>query len=245
MAEISPDYARDAKRSALRLFRKNPELMALVIKDKDGCQLSIAGLGARGSRSLCKDPLKVGGTGPSLVVVPASGKIKAFAIGKYEVSINEYNVYCNNSPSCKVINSSNGRLPVTNISVKAMSNYLKWLSQNTGKKYRLPTKNEWTYAASAKGSRLDSNRNCKISSRGISKGKELVKSTTGKPNNWGLVNSAGNAQELVYIAGRKLEAVGGSFKTSMDICTSNTATAHTGNGDDHTGFRIVRNLVGN
>lgn len=244
MAEVSPDYARDAKRSALRLFKKNPAISALVIKDKDGCQLSIAGLGARGARSLCKDPLADGGTGPSLVVIPKSGKIKAFAVGKYEVSINEYNFYCHKSQQCKPINSDNKRLPVTNISVKEMTNYTKWLSQNTGKKYRIPTKTEWTYAANAKNSRLDSNRNCKISSRGISKGKELVKTTTGKTNNWGLVNSSGNAQEIVYIAGRKLEAVGGSFKTSMDVCTSKAAVSHSGQPDEHTGFRIVRDLIG-
>ena len=100
------------------------------------------------------------------------------------------------------------------------------------------------HAAQSKGNRLDSNRNCQISSRGIQKGDELIKTTTGKQNTWGVVNYAGNAQELVYLSGRKVAAVGGSYKTSMDICTSSHMINHSGKADEITGFRLVRDLVG-
>lgn len=243
MGQVSPDYAKDAKRYAMLLFKDSSAIAGVVIKEKDGCQLSIAGLGARGSRAVCKDALKVGGTGPTMVVIPASDKVKAFAIGKYEVSISQYNVYCNKSKACKVIKGSSSRLPVTNVSLKEMTNYIKWLSKTTGKKYRLPHKREWLHAAQSKGNRLDSNRNCQISSRGIEKGNELIKTTTGKQNTWGVVNYAGNAQELVYVSGRKVAAVGGSFKTSMDVCTPKTINSHTGDSDAHTGFRLVRDLI--
>jgi len=245
MGQVSPDYAKDAKRYAMLLFKNSNVLAGVVIKEKDGCQLSIAGLGARGSRAVCKDTLKVGGTGPTMVVIPASDKINAFAIGKYEVSISQYNVYCNKSKACQPIKGSSSRLPVTNISLKDMTNYTKWLSTVTGKKYRLPHQREWLHAAQSKGNRLDSNRNCEIRSRGIQKGDELIKTTTGKQNTWGVVNYAGNAQELVYVSGRKVAAVGGSFKTSMDVCTTKTINSHTGDADEHTGFRLVRDLVGN
>jgi serine/threonine protein kinase len=245
MGQVNPDYAKDAKRYALLLFKDNKDIASLVIKEKDGCQLSIAGLGARGSRAVCKDTLKVGGTGPTMVVIPGSDKIKPFAIGKYEVSISQYNIYCNKSKDCKPISGRNTRLPVTDISLAQMTNYINWLSKTTGKTYRLPHKREWFYAAKSKGNRLDSNRNCQISSRGIQKGDELIKTTTGKQNTWGVVNYAGNAQELVYLSGTKVVAVGGSYETSMDICTSAAVTSHTGNADKITGFRLARDLVGN
>ena len=244
MGHVSPDYAKDAKRYALLLFTNNQAIASVVIKEKDGCQLSIAGLGARGSRAVCKDTLKVGGTGPTMVVIPGSDKIKAFAIGKYEVSISQYNIYCNKSKACKPITGLSRRLPVTNIRLENMINYTQWLSQTTGKKYRLPHKREWLHAAQSKGNRLDSNRNCQISSRGIKKGDELIKTTTGKQNTWGVVNYAGNAQELVYLSGKKVAAVGGSYQTAMDVCTSSAVVGHTGKADKITGFRLVRDLVG-
>ncbi|MCP5077774.1 MAG: protein kinase [Psychromonas sp.] len=244
IGKTNPDSARDAKRYAQLLFVNNANINAIAIKDIDGCQLSIAGLGARGSRAICKDSLKEGGSGPTMVVVPANSKIKAFAIGKYEVTVGDYNLYCKKSKACKSENNVNKRLPKTGGSHAQIKAYIKWLNKASGKKYRLPTQTEWVYASNAKNSKLDSNRNCKISSRGIKKGNELIKTTTGKQNSWGLVNYAGNAQELVYASGRKLVAVGGSFKTSMDVCTSEKTNAHNGEADPYTGFRLARNIVG-
>lgn len=243
MADINVDYAKDAKRYALMLFKNNATISALQIKEKDRCQVSIAGLGAKGSRAVCKDTMKNGSEGPTMVVIPAGNKIKPFAISKYEVSVGQFNAYCASSKSCKAI-AGQSNLPATNISLTQVKGYIKWLNKQTGKKYRLPTQREWVYAAQAKNSRLDSNRNCQINSRGIYKGKELVKVTTGKQNNWGVVNYAGNAQEWVYGAGQSLVAVGGSFHTPMEECTSKTLVAHDGHADDHTGFRLIRSIVG-
>ena len=244
MGKINPDYAKDAKRYALLLFNNNAILSSLVIKDNDHCQSSIAGLGAKGSRAVCKDALKVGGDGPTMVVIPSGSKIKSFAIGKYEVSISEYNHYCVKSKACKSIQNIDSKLPITNVSMTNISSYIKWLNKQTDKKYRLPTQREWVYAANAKNASLDSNRNCQLSSRGIIKGEELIKTTIGKQNDWGVVNYAGNAQELVYGIGKKLFAAGGSYETSMDECTNTTATSHNGKADAQTGFRLVRSIEG-
>ena len=244
MGEINPDYAKEAKRYALLLFKNNAALTALEIKDKDRCQMSIAGLGAKGSRAVCRDTLKVGGQGPTMIVVPSGSKVSPFAIGKYEITVGQYNLYCAKSKACSTVTSASTTLPITNISIASMNGYSKWLSQQTGQKYRLPTQRQWVHAANAKNSRLDSNRNCQISSRGISKGKELVKVTTGKQNSWGMVNYAGNAQELVYGSGKVLTAVGGSYQTAMNVCTTATESRHSGTADGHTGFRLVRVITG-
>ena len=244
IGQTHPDSARDAKRYAQLLFTNNATIAGIVIKDIDGCQLSIAGLGAKGTRATCKDSLKTGGSAPSMVVVPAGNKLKAFAIGKYEVTVGDYNLYCKSSNACAVDSSLHKRIPKTGVSITEINNYIKWLNISTNKKYRLPTQTEWVYAAIAKTNKLDANRNCNISSRGIEKGKELIKTTSGKQNSWGLVNYAGNAQELVYASGRKLIAAGGSYKTSMESCTTNEMKVHTGQADQYTGFRVARNIAG-
>ncbi len=239
-----PEHAQDAKRYALHIFKDNPALMAIVIKEKDVCNLSIAGLGARGERAICRDKLKDGGIGPVLVVIPAASGVKAFAIGKYETSIAELNEFCKVSSVCNLYTGKSDELPVTNIEMSTVSAYLKWLSKKTKKKYRLPTKKEWIYASKSKPYVLDPNRNCQLSARGIEKGGSLVKAITGKQNAWGVVNYAGNVQEFAFETGRRYVALGGSHKSSMDNCTALTAFPHSGNADKYTGFRVVRDIIG-
>ncbi|NOX93383.1 MAG: protein kinase [Gammaproteobacteria bacterium] len=237
-----PEHALDAKRYALHIFKDNPALLAIAIKEKDVCNLSIAGLGARGDRAVCRDKLKNGGVGPVLVVVPASSRIKAFAIGKYETSVAELNEFCKVSSKCNLQTDKAGDLPATNVEISTISAYLKWLSKNTKKKYRLPTKKEWVYASKSKQYVLDPNRNCQLSARGIEKGGSLVKTVTGKQNGWGLVNYAGNAREFAFETGRRFVVLGGSHKSSMEDCTALTVSTHSGNADKYTGFRVIRDI---
>lgn len=240
-----PEHALDSKRYAMRIFKNNPAIMAIAIKERDACDISIAGLGAHGDRAVCRDKLQGGGTGPALVVIPGSGRVKAFAIGKYEISSNEFRIFCKQTKKCNINVSGRENLPITNISISLASEYLRWLTKKTRKKYRLPTKREWIYAAKSKSHFLDPNRNCQLSTRGIEKGGQLIRTNTGKQNGWGLINYAGNAQEWVYTAGRKLAAIGGSYESSMDTCTVETIVSHSGRPDSYTGFRVVRDIVEN
>lgn len=237
-----PEHALDSKRYALRIFKNNPAILAIAVKERDACDVSIAGLGARGDRAVCRDKLQGGGSGPALVVIPGNGRIKPFAIGKYEVSSTEVALFCKQSKKCNIKLNGRQNLPATNIDVTVASAYLKWLSKKTRKKYRLPTKREWVYAAKSKSYTLDPNRNCQLNTRGIEKGGKLVRTNTGKQNGWGLVNYAGNVQEWVYDTGRKLVAIGGSYESLMDVCTPETVISHSGKPDTYTGFRVVRDL---
>ncbi len=237
-----PERAAESRKYALRIFDNHPQIVAIKIKPRDACDLSIAGLGARGTRTLCRDRIRTLGDGPAMVVIPAGRNMPAFAIGKYEISIKDLNKYCKQTGECPVIKDKNVNLPATNVPFATAKGYLKWLTKVTRKKYRLPSKSEWQYAARAKKNRLDDNRNCKLSSRGIEKGGSLVKTTTGRQNDWGLVNHVGNAREWVYAKGRRLEAVGGSYDDSMKKCTMTLAVKHSGAADAYTGFRVLREL---
>ena len=241
VGKLRPERAAESKKYAGRIFKNNKFIAAIKILPRDACDISIAGLGARGKRTTCHDKLQGLSYGPSLVVIPGNQSIKPFALGKYEVSVKEMNEFCANTKSCSV-KPSNNSLPVTDIPVATAKKYLKWLSKKTRQKYRLPTKHEWVYAAKSKRTVRDPNRNCQMSTRGISKGNELVKATTGRQNPWGVVNYLGNAREWVYGNGRNLVAMGGSYQDAMDKCDVTLSSLHSGKADNISGFRILREL---
>jgi hypothetical protein len=241
IGEENPARAQAALQQGRRLFAKSSVLAGITIKSRDPCDESLAGLGARGKRTVCSDKLGETGTGPELVVIPASGQIKAFAIGKYETTVAEYNRYCSATGKCKPL-PQNAEMPLTGVGIDAARAYASWLSRNSGKQYRLPKKAEWLHAAKSRKRDLDPNRNCELSTRGFQKGGDLVRYKVGKQNPWGLVNYVGNAQEWVYHGGRNLVAMGGSFRNPMENCTITTSVAHDGSADDATGFRLVREL---
>ncbi len=235
-----PERAIDAKKQALKLFN-SPLLASIDIKSRDPCDISLAGLGTRGKRAMCKDKLKKSGYGPEMVVIPGNSTIKPFAMTKYEVSVAEFNQFCVATEICTKL-SQNDQLPVSGISIGQVNAYLTWLSNQTGKKYRLPSKTEWLHAAKSRSKKLDPNRNCELSTRGFQKGGDLVNYTVGSQNDWGLVNYVGNVQEWVYYSGRKLQVLGGSFLDPMESCTISTAKAHDGSADKATGFRVLREI---
>ncbi len=238
-----PERALASKTYALRLFNGNAVIAAIKIVQKDPCSSSIAGLGARGAGASCKDKMSGVSKVPAMVVVPASGAIKAFAIGKYEVSIEELNEFCQQAKSCDAKVSDDGSLPATNISISVANAYVKWLSEKSGRRYKLPTLQEWQYAAKATSGRIDQNRNCTLNSRGIQKGNSLIKVSIGQQNDWGLINYVGNAREWVAERDGSTSAVGGSYETTFEECNINNKVAHDGRPDNVTGFRVVREVT--
>ncbi|WP_158938601.1 SUMF1/EgtB/PvdO family nonheme iron enzyme [Burkholderia sp. S171] len=72
-----------------------------------------------------------------------------FAIGKYEVTVEQWNA-CADATGCPRIDIEGNpakSTPVHNLSWDDAQVYVKWLSKTTGKTYRLPTEAEWEYAA--------------------------------------------------------------------------------------------------
>ncbi len=74
-----------------------------------------------------------------------------FAIGKYEVSVEEWNACAEASACPRIASATNAakNSPMRDVSWDDAQQYVKWLSTISGKPYRLPTEAEWEYAIRA------------------------------------------------------------------------------------------------
>ncbi len=129
-----------------------------------------------------------------------------FAIGKYEVTVEQWEA-CVAAKACSSVNNNNGRpknTPVRDVSWDDAQQYVKWLSQVSGKEYRLPTEAEWEFAARGGTSTrywwgeqmLPGNANCKACGEPWSQeGPAPVGSFTANP--YGLHDMNGSVWEWV------------------------------------------------
>ncbi len=204
------------------------------------CTSTLAGLGTSG-RATCYSVID-GRRGPTMVVIPAPQGGAGFAIGKYELAVGEFNNFCRATGQCQP-QGGDTAMPVTGITIQTAEAYLSWLSESTGKRYRLPTDAEWVHAANAAGNPGSSaDNNCRVVQGGnIIKGHSLLRVNTGSDNAWGVRNHIGNAQEWTR-AGGTLMARGGAFSDALSSCDVGLSRPHSGAADEATSFRIARDL---
>ena len=175
------------------------------------------------------DPLSSGGTGPTMVSI-ARGSFQMgcvtgrdcftnelplrnvvieypFALSKYEVTYDDYDRFTRATQRRRAeipADWERGNRPVVNVSWEDAATYARWLSSETGRRYRLPSEVEWEYAARARtdtayswGNKLEDGRaNCNSCGSGQAhRGTVRVGSFT--PNPWGLHDMHGNVWEWV------------------------------------------------
>jgi formylglycine-generating enzyme required for sulfatase activity len=131
---------------------------------------------------------------------------KPFYIGRREVTFEEWDA-CVAEGGCKQKPDDRGlgrsRRPVTDLDWDDAKGYVAWLSQKTGKTYRLPTESEWEYVARAGstttypwGRTVDKDKaNCLgCTSDPV---KKAIDTGSFPPNAFGVYDMAGNAAEWV------------------------------------------------
>ena len=134
-----------------------------------------------------------------------------FAVGRYEVTFDEWDA-CVAEGGCNCYepedeNWGRGRRPVINVSWAEAQDYLYWLSQKTGKSYRLLSEAEWEYAVRAGttteyywGDYKRAHAICAYANVGESAfdcdGKDMTLPVGSfRPNPFGLYDMIGNVQE--------------------------------------------------
>ncbi|MEN9848755.1 MAG: hypothetical protein RL368_1495 [Pseudomonadota bacterium] len=141
-------------------------------------------------------------------------KMGSFWMSKYEVTLGQFKTfvqetgytgkvsetYCNGLMNPKGLFTPADNHPVSCVHWKDAEAYTAWLSQKTGKEYRLPTEAEWEYAARA-GSMTkwyfgnDVNRLAEYAWYDNNSGGHTHAVGQKKPNDFGLYDMAGNVWE--------------------------------------------------
>jgi len=172
-----------------------------------------------------QDDLKLGGKGPVMVVVESgvfhmgitssvkknegprhTVKIKKFAVSQNEITFDEYDIFAKatqkNIPNPRI--EDRKKFPVNFVSWNDANNYTKWLSEQTGQKYRLLSEAEWEYMASTGkkstfwwGYEEEPNRaHCALCGSKFDLSKP-TKISSFEPNVFGIYDTSGNVSEWV------------------------------------------------
>jgi formylglycine-generating enzyme required for sulfatase activity len=174
-----------------------------------------------------RDRMKNGTDGPEMIVIP-SGKFRMgdiqgkglkdeqpvhevhirrpFAVSQYEITFDQYAEFAKATGRQLPDDEGfgRGRRPVIRVSWNEAVDYAAWLSQQTSKRYRLPTEAEWEYAARGEtetaywwGNEMKPGfANC-ISCGTRPDNRQTAPVGSFKPNPFGLYDTAGNVREWV------------------------------------------------
>ena len=260
-------------------------------KPEEKPEKAVAATPAKAAQKEFSDPLKSGGNGPEMVVIPAASykmgspgfsiqaderpqhtvNLKSFAISKYEITFTEYDKFAKATgrklPDNLYMDLDTS--PVIFVSWDDAYYYAKWLSEQTGHKYRLPTESEWEYAASGGTEspfwwgyeEMPGKAHCLTCDSPFDPRKP-AKIGSFDPNQFGLYDMAGNVSEWVqdcwhenyngapddgsvWEGGDCTQRIvrGGSFISPQQSIRRNKRDKfRSDSGYDHVGIRVVREV---
>ena len=174
-------------------------------------------------------------------IEPEMVDVDGFSISKYEITQAQWKEIMGNNPSQ---NTHDDNYPVDSVSWIDAHDYLKGLNEKTGKKYRLPTEEEWNLACHGGESPqtycggediealawYDGNSGDKSHQVGLK-----------QPNRLGIYDMSGNLYEWTetrHEAGGRV-VKGGGFRSGPGAIRKAWYNLQDYGGGNFTGFRVV------
>jgi formylglycine-generating enzyme required for sulfatase activity len=245
---------------------------------------------ANAKRRRCRDDIAPGRSGPDLIVLPPGhfkmgsaltaeeqpvhevAVLRPFAMTRFEVTVAQWRAFCE-ATGRGGCGGGGDELPVVNVTWKDANDYAKWLSDQTGRHYRLPSEAEWEYAARADTAgepghelpSLNPNTDARYAAPGGPQpaGPTAVDDPTFRANGFGLIHLLGNVREWVQDpwapdyqhaaadaapreGGGSVRIVrGGSFRDGPErVRPAAREHLEATAKDAQTGFRLVREMRG-
>jgi sulfatase modifying factor 1 len=194
--------------------------------------------------------------------------LNSFKIAKTETTVAQWKTFCEDKgieiPSWKNPKGGWGDdYPISNIGYQEAIAYCEWLSNKTGKLYRLPTEEEWEYAAKggklSKGTKYSGSQNLEEVGWFIGNCRDIKVVAQKLPNELGIYDMSGNVCEWCMDWYRSYEATaqinptggktgynhvlrGGGWDYSSSKCTVVKRDYGSTRNLGDRGFRVVQSL---
>ncbi|RPH31803.1 hypothetical protein EHM92_08905 [bacterium] len=174
------------------------------------------------------------------------GETGDFYISATEVTFDQFDAYCDATGIQKLEDTyGRGKQPVVNVNVPEAQAFCAWLSKQTGSTVRLPTSEEWIYAAEGgnkseshlfSGASSDADEVSWNAENSDERNHEVA---TRQPNELGIYDMSGNVWEMCPASN---EICGGSSASIPQHCFTSSST-EIDDGNERSaivGFRLVK-----